>query len=71
MLNVGCVTKLFAAATVKFLYSATDKTYFNCVIVIAIVIFDKDNKFINNSDSRADSFFLLKDTKPCKKRKNK
>ena len=51
MLNVGWVTKLWSAATVKFLYSATDKTYFNCVMVIVIVISDKYIKSINNNYS--------------------
>ncbi len=34
---------------VKFLYSATAKTYFNCVIVILINISDKDIETINNN----------------------
>ncbi|GFD74523.1 hypothetical protein KUL118_21550 [Tenacibaculum sp. KUL118] len=32
---------------VKFLYSATASVYFNCVIVISIIIFDKDIKTID------------------------
>jgi hypothetical protein len=44
---VGWVTKQCLEAVVKFLYSATAKTYFNWVIVITINICDKDIKTIN------------------------
>jgi hypothetical protein len=47
MLKVGWVTKQCVDAIVKFLCSATAKTYFNCVIVITINICDKDIKTIN------------------------
>jgi len=58
MLNVGWVTKQCLEAVVKFLYSATAKTYFNWVIVITINIYDKDIKTINNDYVYFALFFL-------------